>query len=117
VKNIEISERRKLAAVVKALLEKKIDDVRILDVRKLTWIADFFVIAVAETTVQARSAVESIEEMTGEAPASLEGFNSQWILLDYKDIIVHLFLPETKTFYNLEKLWADAEQINVSSLR
>ncbi|MCM8789160.1 MAG: ribosome silencing factor [Candidatus Omnitrophica bacterium] len=84
-----------------------------LDVRKLTWITDYLVIASGETKLQTRAVAEAIVEKFDKPPFSIEGFETSWILLDYGDIVVHIFLPEVREFYNLEKLWIDAERINL----
>lgn len=103
----------KLKKICEILEEKKANDIVILDVRKLTWITDYLVIASGETTVQTRAIAEAIVEKFEKPPFSIEGFETSWILLDYGDFVLHVFLPEVRNFYNLEKLWMDAERINL----
>ncbi|HQL65285.1 MAG TPA: ribosome silencing factor, partial [bacterium] len=83
-----------------------------LYVGKLTWITDFLVIASGETNVQIRAIAEGMIEKFDNPPFSIEGFETNWILLDYGEVIIHIFLPSVREFYNLEKLWADADRVN-----
>ena len=102
----------KLKKIREILEEKKAGDIVILDVRKLTWITDYLVIATGETSIQTRAIAEAVIEKFNNPPFSIEGFETSWILLDYGEFILHIFLPEVRQFYNLEKLWMDAERIN-----
>ncbi|HOJ31238.1 MAG TPA: ribosome silencing factor [bacterium] len=95
------------------LQEKKAENIVILDVRKLTWITDYLVITSGETTIQIRAMAEAVIEKFNSPPFSIEGFETNWILLDYGDFVLHIFLPEFREFYNLEKLWLDAERVNL----
>lgn len=99
-------------------LSKKATDIRVLDLRKLTAITDFFVICTgsSDTHVKAISdAVVDGSNKLGEKPWHREGTGGKsWVLLDYVDVVVHIFLNETRRFYSLEKLWGDAEITSVS---
>ncbi|MEW6586517.1 MAG: ribosome silencing factor [Nitrospirota bacterium] len=99
----------------RAALEKKAKDVVILDLKDLTTIADYFVICSGESTTQVKAIFENIEESFDGLrlkPLSVEGAkNSRWVLMDYGDVIIHVFEEETREFYELEKLWIDAERI------
>ncbi|HPP66682.1 MAG TPA: ribosome silencing factor [bacterium] len=95
------------------LEDKKAEDIVILDVEKLTWITDFIVIASGETYIQTQAIAQTLMEKLDKSPFSVEGFETSWILLDYGDVIVNIFLPAIRQFYNLEKLWADAERVNL----
>lgn len=101
--------------VVKGMQEKKAKNITLLDLRGISnRVSDFFVIADADSTTHVNSIAGSIEEIvkknTGERPFHSEGWeNSQWILMDYVNVVAHVFLRETREFYNLESLWADAE--------
>jgi len=91
-------------------------DIVILDMRKLTPIFDFFVIASGTSRRQLHAISEEIdhalEEGLGERRMGIEGYGeSRWILLDYGDLVIHLFEPETRKFYDLEQLWAQAERV------
>ena len=94
-------------------LEKKAFDVKILDLRKLSLMCDFFVICSASVEVHAKAIADGIMgnlERRGVRFWHKEGYQaSRWILLDYVDVVVHIFLPEVREFYTLEKLWGDAK--------
>lgn len=104
--------------VFKALDDKKGLNIKVLDVQGLTSIADYFVIATGTSTRHASSLAESVEdEMSklGIEPAHKEGYTTgEWILLDYLDVIVHVFTEQTREFYKLEKMWKDAKIVEVS---
>ena len=99
-------------------LEKKCEDIKILDLRGVTSVTDFFVIATADSDRKAKAAAEHvIDELKedGERPMHIEGMDSMhWILLDYVDVVVHIFMPDERRFYDLESLWSDAPVITVS---
>jgi ribosome-associated protein len=103
-----------LASVIKGIFEKKGQDVLKIDLRKLdTRISDYFVICHAPSSTQVSSLCDSVEDTvrkeSGEKPIHIEGLeNSFWVLLDYGNVIVHIFLEEYRKFYSLESLWADA---------
>jgi len=111
-------ESRDLAiTAAEAALKKKATDVTILDVSGLTVIADHFVICSGESTTQVKAIAGFIEEELARKrvkPLGVEGAAySHWILLDYGDVIVHIFEKETRAYYNLEKLWMDAKVIEI----
>jgi ribosome-associated protein len=116
VKKLDIRELAVKAA--EAALNKKGIDVTVLDLSGLTVIADYFVICSGDSTTQVRAIAASIEEELARIrvkPLRVEGAAySHWILLDYGDIIVHVFEKETRAYYNLEKLWMDAKIIEVN---
>ncbi len=98
---------------VDAILDKKGFDVRVMDMRSVSGVADFFVIASGAADLQVRALAdavrEGIRETLGERPWHVEGTeHHQWVVLDYVDLVVHLFLPEKRAFYSLERLWGDA---------
>lgn len=92
---------------------KKAYDVTILDLRKVTSMTDFFVVCSVDSDTQARAVSDAIEEESrkiGDRPIRREGYREgRWILLDYVDVVVHIFHKDMRTFYNLEKLWNDAK--------
>ena len=102
-----------------ALDEKKAEDVRILDLRKVHGApAEFFVIASgnvpSHVSALSDSVFETVKKATGLTPSKVEGYaNSEWVLMDYFDVVVHVFQQERRAFYRLEQLWADAERVNV----
>jgi ribosome-associated protein len=99
-------------------LQKKAFDVKILDLRKLSSVCDFFVICSASVDVHARAIADCITENLEEKGISFwhdEGYQaSRWILLDYVDVVIHIFLPEVREFYALERLWGDAKVEEIS---
>jgi ribosome-associated protein len=103
-----------LKSVVKGIYEKKGHDVLKIDLRNLeNRIADYFVICHGTSVTQVDSICDSVEytvrKMAGEQPLHLEGLdNCFWVLLDYSNVIVHIFLEKYRNFYSLESLWADA---------
>lgn len=99
-------------------LEKKALDIKILDLRKLTPVTDYFVICTANVEVQAKAIADWILENLEKKGFKVwhnEGYRAcHWILLDYVDVVVHIFLKEVREFYGLEKLWGDAPTEEVS---
>ena len=97
--------------IAELTLSKKAQDVVIMDLRGLTSIADFFVVCSADSDVQVRAIADAVEEgmdKKGSAPWHRESGSTNWILLDYVDVVLHVFHKNTRPFYNLEKLWGDA---------
>jgi len=94
-------------------LEKKAEDIVIMDVRKLTSVTDFFVICSAESSVQLKAIVDHIVEeleKKGVKAWHIEGYtNLSWVLIDYVDVVVHAFLKPAREFYGLERFWGDAK--------
>jgi ribosome-associated protein len=103
-----------LGNIVNGIFEKKGQDVLKIDLRKLeSRIADFFIICHGSSVNQVDSLCDSVEDIvikgTGEKPVHIEGLeNKFWVLLDYGNVVVHIFLEEYRNFYSLESLWADA---------
>ena len=101
----------------RAALGKNAEDVTILDLRGLSTVADFFLITSARSTTQADTIVETVRmalKVAGTRPRHLEGSaESGWLLLDYVDVIVHVFVGATRHFYSLERLWGDAPLLSV----
>lgn len=108
--------REILKTIVMTLQEKKGSDIIVLEVKDLTLITDYFVIATGNSRVQVQALARHVEDKLEEQhikPFRVEGFQqAQWILLDYGAIVVHLFLPEQREYYNLERLWGDAKVID-----
>ncbi|MBX2925811.1 MAG: ribosome silencing factor, partial [Chitinophagaceae bacterium] len=96
--------------------QKKGENIVSLDLRKIQEaVADFFIICEASTHVQVKAIADAVEEEvknhTGELPYRHEGHQAmQWVLIDYVNIVVHIFQPETRKFYKLEEMWNDAER-------
>lgn len=105
---------RMLAKKISELaLSKKASDVLMMDLRKKSSAADFFVVCTGDSEPQVKAIADAIRdgmEMKGIDAWHTEGFHArQWILLDYVDVVVHVFHKELRTFYNLERLWSDAK--------
>jgi len=101
--------------LARLLVEKKAEDVHILDVRKLSDVTEFFVFATASSSIHNRALAEELRlKSKGDWKLHhIEGLEGgDWILLDFVEAIVHLFLPETRSFYELEQLWGDAKEVN-----
>lgn len=99
-------------------LSKKAEDIKILDLRGITPIADFFVICSAQSEPQVKAVSDAVligAKNEGETIWHKEGMNMRsWVLLDFVDVVVHIFLRDTRQFYSLEKLWGDAKITEVS---
>ncbi|HEX9402439.1 MAG TPA: ribosome silencing factor [Anaeromyxobacter sp.] len=106
-------------AIAKAALDKKGEDVTVLDVRGLTSYADYFVVVTADSDRQASAIAEHVEQTMKEQGVSkvgVEGYESgRWILVDYGDVVAHVMNKESRGFYDLEGLWADAPKFSVEA--
>lgn len=102
-------------AIIIGMLEKKANDITVLDLRKLkTSMADYFIVCHGNSDKQVSAIADSVEEQTkklaGERAWHVEGSElNEWVLLDYFDIVVHVFMDEKREFYGIEDLWSDAE--------
>lgn len=110
------SSHRLAVTAARAAAAKKADDTVILEIGKVLPITDAFVITSASNDRQVRSIVDEIEakvkEAGGPAPIRIEGKqDARWVLMDYGDIVVHVFLDEARRYYDLERLWTDAPRI------
>jgi ribosome-associated protein len=108
---------KQIDAAVQAADDKQAKELVVLDLRKAAGFTDYFVICSGINTRQVRAIADAVIESLADAgvkPAHIEGYDrSEWILLDYFDFIVHVFAPETRMFYGLERLWGTAERIEV----
>ena len=108
-----------IAAAVAAAEDKKANDLVVLDLRKASGFTDYFVICSGQNARQVRAIADAVTDglsSQGVDPAHVEGYErSEWVLLDYFDFIVHIFAPETRFFYGLERLWGNAERIEVAA--
>jgi len=106
--------------VVIALDSKKARDIKLLRTSEITILADYFVICTAGSTTQLKTLSDEVEKAlknNGEAPLRREGHRSGgWVLIDFGCVVVHLFLQEERDFYTLERLWGDAEDVDISSM-
>jgi ribosome-associated protein len=114
--------RRRLATdvarVVRAALDKKASDVVVLDLRSTPAFTDHFVLCSGQNPRQVKAIADAIEESMRAAkikPSHVEGYDrAEWILMDFFSFIVHVFSPQTREFYSLERLWGDAERIEIA---
>ncbi|OHW62517.1 ribosomal silencing factor RsfS [Andreesenia angusta] len=115
---MELTKEVKL--IVNAAQDKKAFDINVLNIAGLSSIADYFVVASGNNERQAVAIADEIEDRMSEIglePLNKEGHQTgRWVLLDYGDIIVHVFHREEREFYNLEKLWVDAESIEIEDI-
>lgn len=111
-------EMAKLA--IKALEDKKAEDIRIIDISEVSVVADYFIIADGSNRSQIQALADNTAEMLGRAGYPLkqvEGYNTaNWILMDFNDIIIHIFDKENRLFYNLERIWRDGKAIEPTDL-
>ncbi|MGI6117941.1 MAG: ribosome silencing factor [Bilifractor sp.] len=111
-----MTETRQMADIaIRALEEKKAIDTKLLDISEISTLADYFIIATGTNRNQMQAMCDSVDESLGRAgyePKQIEGYrNAGWILLDYGDIVIHLFDPENRSFYGLDRIWGDARQL------
>jgi ribosome-associated protein len=103
----------------KAAYEKKADEIRVLNVSALTYVADYFIVCSGGSQRQVMAVAEAIDKMLAQAgcsPLSVEGTShANWILMDYNDVIVHIFLTDQREFYGLDQLWGDAKKVRFTA--
>lgn len=102
---------------VQAALDKKASNVVVLDLRHTPAFTDYFILCSGQNQRQVKAIADAIEESLRAArvkPAHIEGYDrAEWVLMDFFTFIVHVFTPQTREFYSLERLWGDAERIDV----
>jgi ribosome-associated protein len=112
-----LTSREKALAVAAAAAEKKGIDIRVLDLREMNAFTDFFVIASGTSDRHARAVADSVQlelARLGERPLGVEGEEKgRWILVDLGSVVLHVFQPEVREFYALERLWGDAETVEL----
>ncbi|MCB6308626.1 ribosome silencing factor [Mediterraneibacter glycyrrhizinilyticus] len=118
VETVQAKEMAKIA--YHALDEKKGEDIRIIDIAGISVLADYFIIANGSSESQVQAMVDNVEEEMHKAGYSLkqrEGYGSgNWVLLDFGDVIVHVFDKENRLFYDLERIWRDGKNIEITEL-
>ncbi len=116
--NMTVEQMTKI--VYDAIDDKLGQDISIINIGKVSTLCDYFVIATAGSTRQVKAIADNVQDALTEhgiEPRSKEGYETQnWILLDYGDVMVHVFDEENRGFYNLEKLWKDAPYVDVDTL-
>ncbi len=116
-----MDERQLLKAICEAIEEKKGERIVVLDVSKISSFTDFFVLCQGTNQRQNQAICDSIRERLkksdGLSPSHIEGYQeAEWILLDYLQCVVHVFSPEARDFYKLERLWSDGARLSVTDL-
>ena len=105
---------------LEAMKEKKAEDIRIIDIEKISTLADYFLIASGTNRIQVHAIADFVEEKLGRAgyePQHTEGYESaSWILMDYGDIIVHIFDRKNRLYYDLDRIWRDGTTISEEEL-
>lgn len=109
-----------LKTIVSALADKKAEEIQLIDISGVSTIADYFVITNGVNVSQIQALADNVEEKlttNGIHPRSVEGYNTAtWILMDYNDILIHIFDQESRGFYDLERMWRDGKIIDIKSL-
>lgn len=112
--------KEKAVCAANILDSKKAKDIEVLFVREKTVLADYFVIAHGNSSTQVKSLADEVEDKLAEQgalAARKEGYDgASWVLLDYSDVIIHIFQKETRAFFNLEKIWADAQRVEIKGV-
>ena len=113
-------ENKEIVSIaVKALDNKKAEEIKVIKISELTVMADYFIIANGNTNTHVRALAEEVEyelSKAGEQVRSIEGRSTGWVLLDYSSVLVHVFTPRDREYYNLERLWQDGEEIDISDI-
>jgi len=117
---MKMTQNEALELIVKTLDSKKAEDIKVIKIKELSVLADYFVIADGTSSTQTRALADEVEfrlKEAGLAPNQIQGNNgSHWLALAYGAIIVHVFSRDQRDFYNLERLWRDGEEIDISSM-
>ena len=110
---------KKCEIIVKALDSKKGLDIQLIKVSDITALTEYFVLATGTSSTQVRALAEEAEfqmSQAGVEPHHTEGKSTGWILLDYGDVVVHVLNEQSREFYDLERLWADGEKIDITDI-
>lgn len=108
-----------LKIAASALDNKKAENLTAIKIEDLTSLAEYFLIATATSNTHVRALTDEVEdalEQAGVRPHHIEGKSSGWIVLDYRSVIVHIFTPEQREFYGLDRMWSDGEVIDLSDI-
>ena len=113
---------KKMAQIAyNAMEDKKAEDIRIIEIGEISTIADYFIIANGTNSSQVQALVDSVDEALSKAgiePQRIEGNrSSNWILMDYGDIVIHIFSKEDRLFYDLERIWRDGKTLSIEDLQ
>ncbi|MBO4899538.1 MAG: ribosome silencing factor [Lachnospiraceae bacterium] len=117
--NEQSKEMARLA--VDALEDKKAVNIQVIDISSVSILGDYFIIANGTNRNQIQALSDNVEEALGRAgfnPKQIEGYNTaNWVLLDYRDVIIHIFDPDSRSYYDLERIWRDGKVIEISDLK
>ena len=106
--------------VIEALEDKKAENITVYDISSVSALGDYFIIANGTNKSQIQALADNVDEKINEIgmhAKQIEGYDkANWILLDYRDVIVHIFDPENRDYYSLERLWRDAEEISIDEI-
>ena len=116
-----MDSKKMTSLAINALEDKKGNDIRIIDIQGISPIADYFVIASGSNNNQVKAMADNVEEMLGRAGYEMrqkEGYDTaSWILMDYNDIIVHIFSEEDRLFYDLDRIWRDGKVMSTEEFK
>ena len=112
---------RELAKIaIEAMEDKKAIDIKIIDIEKISTLADYFIIASGSNRNQVQAMADEVDEKMSKAgyePKNIEGYrNANWILMDYGDLVIHIFDEENRLFYDLERIWRDGNLVGKEAL-
>ena len=118
---MDINHSKAMAKLaIQALEDKKAEDVRIIDISEVSILADYFLIATGNNQSQIQAMADNVQDALGRAGYEMkqvEGYRTaNWVLMDFGDVIVHIFDEENRLFYNLERIWRDGKTITLSEL-
>ncbi len=118
----DIENSKKMAAIaVDALDDRKAVDIKVLDISEISTLADYFIIAGGTNRTQVQALADNVQEKLGRSgymSKNVEGYDSaNWVLLDFGDIIVHVFDEENRLFYDLERIWRDGKVIDLEDIK
>jgi len=115
-----INEKEALKIAIKAIEEKKGDNIKVIDISNVSVMADYFVIASGKNINQIKAMADEVEEKLSKEriePKQIEGANSSgWILMDYRDFIIHIFNEEQRLYYDIERIWSDGKSIDLAEI-
>lgn len=117
---MKLSSRELAEKIVRILDAKKAKDIKLLNISDISVLADYFIIASGSSVTQTKALADEVEEKLLELgcyPKHKEGYSSaNWILFDYGDVVVHILHSDSRTFYNLERLWSDAQSVDIDTI-
>ena len=109
-----MSAKKLLKKIVLLSEDKKAENIVAMDVSKITSLSEYFILCSASNLIQVKAIADNIKDNVDENPWKTEGYdNGTWIILDYVDIVVHIFLDEMREYYDLERIWFDAKVVKI----